>query len=212
MVASRITHSAWHWLGALLVLAVSTASAIAEEPIAVRLDQAVVLKLPERATTIVIGNPLIADLSIQPGGLAVITGKGYGATNVIAMDHSGVVMMEKVVEVRGPSGPIVVVYRGATRQTYSCTPDCVTRVTLGDTSKDDWDLGQSTALPMDYFNRALNQTVTRNNQALGAGAGGGGGGGGGAATSGCSSPNGSPSTTTCSASAGGNGGTGGNGG
>ena len=30
-----------------------------------------------------IGNPLIADLSIQPGGLAVITGKGYGATNFI---------------------------------------------------------------------------------------------------------------------------------
>jgi len=179
MVASRMTHSARHWLSALLVLAASAASAFAEQPIAVKLDQAVVLKLPERATTVVIGNPLIADFSIQPGGLAVITGKGYGATNVIVMDHSGVVMMEKVVEVRGPSGPIVVVYRGATRQTYSCTPDCVTRVTLGDTSKDDWDLGQNTAMPVDYFNRALNQIVTRNNQALGAGAGGGGGGGGG---------------------------------
>jgi len=58
---------------------------------------------------------------------------------------------------------------GATRQTYSCTPDCVTRVTLGDTSKDDWDLGKDTALPMDYFNRALSQTVTRNTQALGTG-------------------------------------------
>ena len=46
-----------------------------------RLDEARIMKLPDRATTVVIGNPLIADLSIQPGGLAVITGKCYGATN-----------------------------------------------------------------------------------------------------------------------------------
>lgn len=169
MVVSRMTHSARHWLSALLVLAASTASAFAETPIVVKLDQAVVLKLPERASTVVIGNPLIADFSIQPGGLAVITGKGYGATNVIVMDHGGAVMMEKVVEVEEPSGRIVVVYRGPTRQTYSCTPNCVTRVTLGDTSKDDWDMGSQTALPVDYFNRAINQTVTRNTQALGTG-------------------------------------------
>lgn len=177
MLASRMTYRARHWFSVLFVLAALAAPAMAEEPIAVKLDQATVLKLPERATTVIIGNPLIADISIQPGGLAVITGKGYGATNVIAMDHSGVVMLEKIVEVQGPSGPIVVVYRGATRQTYSCAPDCLSRVTLGDTSKDDWDFGKDTALPVDYFNRALNQTVTRNNQALGAGAGGGGGGG-----------------------------------
>jgi Pilus formation protein N terminal region len=168
-LGARMTRSARHWLSVLLVMAAFAAPAIAEEPIAVRLDQAAVLKLPERATTVVIGNPLIADFTIEPGGLAVITGKGYGATNVIVMDHSGAVMMEKIVEVRGPIGPIVVVYRGATRQTYSCTPDCVTRVTLGDTSKDDWDLGKDTALPLEYFNRALNQTVTRNTQALGSG-------------------------------------------
>ena len=37
----------------------------------------------------------IADLSIQPGGLAVVTGKGYGATNFIVMDRKGAVLMEK---------------------------------------------------------------------------------------------------------------------
>jgi len=168
-LGARITQSARHWLSVVLVLAAFAAPAIAEELIPVRLDQAAVLKLPERAATVVIGNPLIADVTIEPGGLAVVTGKGYGATNVIVMDHSGAVMMEKIVEVRGPIGPVVVVYRGATRQTYSCTPDCVTRVTLGDTGKDDWDLDKNTALPVEYFKRALDQTVTRNNQALGSG-------------------------------------------
>ena len=118
-----------------------------------------------------IGDPLIADLSIQPGGLAVVTGKGYGATNVVVMDKTSAVLLEKTIEVKGPDDPIVVVYRGVTRQTYSCTPDCSPRVTLGDTSKEDID--KDSGLPVDYFNKMLNQGVTRNTQALAAGAGGG---------------------------------------
>ena len=42
----------------------------------------------------------------------VITGKGYGMTNLIALDRAGAVLMEKTVEVHGPRGSIVVVYRG----------------------------------------------------------------------------------------------------
>jgi hypothetical protein len=142
--------------------------AAAAEPIDVALDQATVLQLPDRATTVVVGNPLIADLSVQPGGLAVVTGKGYGATNFIALDRSGAVLMEKTVEVKGPSDPTVVVYRGPTRQTYSCTPDCSPRITLGDTGKDDFNI--ETRLYNDYFARTLGQTAGRNTQAATAGA------------------------------------------
>ena len=62
---------------------------VPDEPIVVMLDQARLLQLPDRAANVVIGNPLIADLSIQPGGLSVITGKGYGATNFIVIDKQG---------------------------------------------------------------------------------------------------------------------------
>ena len=41
------------------------------EPVTVHLDQATLLKLPERTATIVVGNPLIADVAVQPGGLVV---------------------------------------------------------------------------------------------------------------------------------------------
>jgi hypothetical protein len=169
-VRGRAGRVALHWLWAALLLATVAAKAVAEEPIVVSVDQASIMKLPERAATVVVGNPLIADLAIQPGGIAVVTGKGYGETNFIVMDHSGAVLMEKIVEVREPTDPIVVVYRGYTRQTYSCTPECSPRITLGDTSKDDVD--KETNLPNDYFNRTLSQTVTRDNQAMGAGAGG----------------------------------------
>jgi len=135
----------------------------------VRLDQATVMKLPDRAATVVIGDPLIADLAIQPGGIAIITGKGYGATNFIVMDHSGAVLSEQIVEVAGPSEPIVVVYRGVTRQTYSCTPECSPRITLGDTGKTDFD--KDSGLYTDYFKGTLEQSITRNTQAMSAGAG-----------------------------------------
>ena len=76
-----------HWLSAAFLLAALVSPVVAAEPITVWLDQARVIKVPERAATVVIGDPLIADLSVQPGGIAVITGKGYGATNVIVMDR-----------------------------------------------------------------------------------------------------------------------------
>lgn len=142
-----------HWLlGAIVLLAIAS-PAPAAEPIVVELDQARIMKLPDRAATVVIGNPLIADISLQHSGIAVITGKGYGATNIIAMDRAGTVLLEKTIEVTGPSDSIVVVYRGINRETYSCTPECSRRVTLGD-------------FP-DYFDKTLSQTVTRDTQAAG---------------------------------------------
>jgi hypothetical protein len=165
----RSAQTALAWLLAAVILAAIAGGAIAEEPISIRLDQAKILKLPDRAATVVIGDPLIADLSLQPGGLAVITGKSFGATNVVVLDKSSAVLMEKTVEVKGPDEPIVVVYRGETRQTYSCTPDCSPRVTLGDTSKDDFD--KVSGLPTDYFGKTLSQSVTRSNQAVAAGSG-----------------------------------------
>lgn len=167
LMAQSAAKGALLWFLAAVIFAAAAAPAAADEAIAVHLDQAKVLKLPDRATTVVIGDPLIADMSIQPGGLAVLTGKGYGETNVLVLDKSSAVLMEKTIEVKAPAEPLVMVYRGATRQTYSCTPDCAPRVTLGDTGKDDID--RDTQLPSDFFNKTLNQGVTRNNQALAAG-------------------------------------------
>ncbi len=145
------------WLAAILSVTVITSLARADDLIIVRLDQAKVIKVPERAATIVIGNPLIADLSIQPGGLAVITGKAFGATNFMVLDKSGAVLNEQNIQVQGPTDPTVVVYRGLDRETYSCTPYCSPRATLGDEEK--------------YFTEALNQAAARSNQALSSGMG-----------------------------------------
>jgi hypothetical protein len=149
-----------YWLSAALLSMTIAAPAqpmpLAAETIVVFLDQSRLMQLPDRAANIIVGNPLIADLSVQPGGLTVITGKSYGITNFIVTDRKGAVLMEKTVEVSGLGDKTVVVYRGADRETYSCTPMCSRRLTLGDAPE--------------YFDKTLGEIVTLNSQATGAGA------------------------------------------
>jgi hypothetical protein len=123
------------------------------DSVAVVVDQARVIKLPERVSTIVVGNPLIADVTLQPGGMVVVTGKGYGSTNMIAMDRTGAVLADRSIQVEGPTDKLVTVFRGVDRESYSCTPVCQRRVTLGDGST--------------YFDAVLGQTGNLNGAAGG---------------------------------------------
>lgn len=129
-----------------LALALSSHAA-ADETLLLTLDQARIMRLPERVATLIIGNPLIADASLQSGGMMVLTGKGYGFTNLIALDRSGAVLLERHIQVEGPRGHEVVLYRGIERETYSCAPKCERLITPGDSNA--------------YFGQALGQTVTR---------------------------------------------------
>ena len=128
--------------------------------IAVYVDQAKLVKLPAKVSTIVVGNPLIADVTLQSGGIIVVTGKGYGATNFIAMDRNGEVLVDRQIQVEGPSDQLVTVYRGVERESYSCMPICQRRITLGD--------GDG------YFRTAIDQAGSLSSQAAGSAAGGGG--------------------------------------
>ena len=125
-------------------VAVAMSSAAGAETIVVTIDQAKLARVPPRTATLVVGNPLIADVSVQAGGTMVITGKGYGVTNLIALDSNGRKIYEKLVRVQGPAENVVV-YRGMTRESYICEPNCERRITLGDTP--------------DYFDTNLNQTL-----------------------------------------------------
>ncbi len=119
----------------MCAVAVSAAPARADT-VTVAIDQAQVLRLPDEVATIVIGNPLIADATLQRGGLLVITGKGYGETNLLAFDRGGQIVLDKTVHVLGPAtADLVTVYKGTERESYSCAPECERRLTLGDEPK-----------------------------------------------------------------------------
>jgi hypothetical protein len=140
-------------MGLAAIILLYASPTIAMDVVAVQLDQARITRLPDKVSTIVVGNPLIADVSLQAGGLLVLTGKGYGVTNLVALDRAGTVLSEFLIQVEAATDTIVVVYRGAARESYSCTPECAPRISLGDT--------------VPYFNAAITQTVTRNGRAQG---------------------------------------------
>ncbi len=142
-------------IGVLLWPAAALA-APAADTIAVYVDQAKLVKLPAKVATIVVGNPLIADVTLQTGGIVVVTGKGYGATNFIAMDRAGDILVDRTIQVEGPTDQLVTIYRGVERESYSCRPICQKRVTLGD--------GES------YFKAAIDQAGSLSGQASGAAA------------------------------------------
>ncbi len=98
----------------------------------VALDLASLLHVPPKTSMIVIGNPSIADTTEPRNGFVVVTGKGYGTTNLLALDTSGVVLLETMIHVRRASERTLTVLRGAARETYSCSPRCEQTVTLGD--------------------------------------------------------------------------------
>ena len=128
--------------------AVAPAAAEPAEPVQVLLDQALIVRLPDRVATLIIGNPSVADGTLQTGGLLVVTGKSYGNTNIISLDSRGNVLAEHSVTVGAPKDATLTVWRGVARETWSCAPRCEHSVMLGDAPA--------------YFDSAIGQVQSRN--------------------------------------------------
>lgn len=118
-----------------LISCLLLAPAFADETLIVTVDQARVVKVPATARTLVIGNPMIADVTLlKQGGTMVVTGKGFGETNLIALDTDGNPVAQSMVQVvSGGNG--LVVQRGMDRESYTCAPRCQPSARLGDDAK-----------------------------------------------------------------------------
>jgi hypothetical protein len=116
-------------------LVTTQCSAQSNESISLMLDRATIIRPPAKTSMVVIGNPAIADVSVQKNGVMVLTGKSYGETNMIALDDQGQLISESWIKVGAPGRSNMVVVRGADTETYSCTPNCQPTVMLGDSEK-----------------------------------------------------------------------------
>ena len=118
-----------------LMVALPANCARAAEVVSVYLDQAKIIPIPETTVTVVIGNPMFVDASmLKSGGKLVLTGKGYGETNLVTLDKNGETLSESTVRVL-PGGTNLVVQRGVDRESYICNPRCQPTVSLGDSTK-----------------------------------------------------------------------------
>lgn len=122
MAALKISLKMLGVLGALVTAAAMPAQA--DGGIQVVMNQAKIVKLARAADTIVVGNPNIADASVQDSTTVVLTGKGFGVTNLVILDAEGTPIVDEQITVARQTAASVRIYRRADIQTLSCTPFC----------------------------------------------------------------------------------------
>jgi Flp pilus assembly secretin CpaC len=141
------------WAAATALAATLCGAAVAapraqSESVMVLVDHAKVVRLPEKAQTVVVGNPAIADVSVQRNGVMIVTGKSFGVTNLIALDANGTLLAESQVRVGAAPDSVLTVQRGMDRESYACNPTCQPSIQMGDKPE--------------YFAGAAGQATARN--------------------------------------------------
>lgn len=139
----RITlPKAVHALRALLLLAASTAvlsaspatADAAEASITVKADQARAVAVKGEPATVVIGNPLFAEVTVGEG-MILIHGRQFGTTNVLVLDDAGNTLSDFELNVVRGGGRNVTVYKAGSAYSYLCAPSCESTLQVGDNTE-----------------------------------------------------------------------------
>ncbi len=115
----------------LAALCAATTGAQAEQ-IWLTMDQVRPFKVERPAQNIVVGNPAIADVTIQDNENIFLFGKSPGLTNIYIFDEKGETISNLMVRVRSQNSDMLTFHHGSSRTTYNCTSNCERTITVGD--------------------------------------------------------------------------------
>lgn len=109
----------------LVVIAAPLSASGQSAPLRVEIDQAMRVPLRAAAGSVIVGNPLIADVTVVDPNTLYITGKGYGVTEIVAVDAIGrTVFQRQVVVSDGAGSGRVRVWRGGQATEMACGSSC----------------------------------------------------------------------------------------
>ncbi len=117
-------------VGFAILFAAGAASAA---ELSVGIDQSRMVRLTAPISTISVGNPAIADVSLE-NGIMFVLGKTFGQTNVLALDSKGDTVLDLEVSVTKSDSGSLTVYRGTRQVSYNCAPTCERSLVPGDDS------------------------------------------------------------------------------
>lgn len=84
------------------------------------MDEVRVVAFSQPISTVYVGNPMIADVSMIDSKHAFVLGKSFGATNMVALNADGKQIVNDSVTVYGHNGNTVILHRGTSQATYAC--------------------------------------------------------------------------------------------
>ncbi len=117
---------------AAIAVCIALAPAAAADPLKVRVDQTVPLKLGQPANSVVIGNATVADVAVHDARTLLVTGKAFGSTNLTVLDRAGNTIYSSQLEVGGEDDAGLTIVRGAGTYSYSCVDKCRATPMVGD--------------------------------------------------------------------------------
>lgn len=109
---------------AAALLALSAAAPALAQGMPIRIDQAARVVLSGTARDVIIGNPAVADVTVLDGRTLVVTGKGYGITNLMVVDGRGRTILDRQIIVSASDDGRITMYRGPDLYNYACAPRC----------------------------------------------------------------------------------------
>lgn len=107
------------------------AGAAQAQSLNVEIDRSSRISLRGQAASVIVGNPAIADVTVVDANTLFVTGKGYGVTEVVAVDALGRTLYQGEVVVTGGSTGSVRVWRGAQATEMACAASCAPSVRNG---------------------------------------------------------------------------------
>jgi len=134
----RLAGAAWLLAGLCLAGVAPVSGARAADPadaptlVQMPVDEARVVRLSQPPASVIVGNPLIADVSVEENGIVVVVGKNYGTTNLIALSAEGDELAKFDIAVRTSGAGAVSLYRGTQRYSLNCQPRCEMELDVGD--------------------------------------------------------------------------------
>jgi hypothetical protein len=116
---------------------VGPAFAADQAGVAMGLDEVHTLTFKAPVATVYVGNPTIADVTMIDARHAFVQGKGYGRTNIVALNRDNVQVFNTAITVTSPrESGTVTLNRGAQRITLTCAGGrCEPTPTPGDDQK-----------------------------------------------------------------------------
>lgn len=119
------------FLPMLVCLGLLSAASARAETINVFADQAKIMALPGDPATMIIGNPMIAEVTVQNNVMA-IHGRHFGTTNLIILNQDGMQLASYEINVQQGGGSVMQVFKGGARMSFNCEPACESIVVPGD--------------------------------------------------------------------------------
>ena len=112
-------------VGVALAAAMMAAPALAQSRnLTVEIDRAQRVQLNGVASSVVVGNPQIADVTVVDANTLFVIGKGYGVTEVVAVDAIGRTLFQGEISVTSGSSGAVRVWRGGQATEMACAQTC----------------------------------------------------------------------------------------